>query len=226
VRPGPFVSLELAGRDDLCVEQTGLPRRHRPLVAAQRERVLVLAADVVLVDEVLGRLPHRERRVQLGELRVDEPPPEGRVDQLGHPAGRQRLRLGERPGRARHRLDAPRDDQVALPDHDGARSLDHRLQSRSAQAVDGHSRDGDGQAGQQRAHARDVAVVLPGLVRATGHHLVDVNAVDTGPLHQRPDDAGQQIVGPHPPQSPADLADRRPDSVDEKRLGHAGHHLV
>ena len=46
-----------------------------------------------------------------------------------------------------------------------APSID-RLQPRAAQAVDRRARHGDGQPGEQQAHARDVAVVLARLVRA------------------------------------------------------------
>ena len=52
------------------------------------------------------------------------------------------------------------------------------------------------QAGQQQRHARDVAVVLAGLVGAAEDHVVDRLPIDAGiALHQRLQRDGAEIVG-------------------------------
>ena len=64
----------LASRDlhrhDLVREAAALDGGDGALLAAQRERVLLLARDVVLLGEVLGREPHGEVAVDLVGLRA------------------------------------------------------------------------------------------------------------------------------------------------------------
>ena len=80
----------------------------------------------------------------------------------------------------------------------------------------------DRQAGQQRRHARDVAVVLARLVGAAEDHVVDGRPVDVGlALHQRPDRDGAEIVGAHAGEAAAVAADRRADGVADEGFPHA-----
>ena len=72
-------------RHDLVVEPPGLDGGHRTLLALERERILALAADAPALGDVLGGLAHRVRVMALGELRVHEPPAEGRVGESRAP---------------------------------------------------------------------------------------------------------------------------------------------
>ena len=89
VRRSTTVSRPFASRDgdrrQLGVEPAGVDRRDRLLVAGQRERVLVLAADVVLDRDALGvgahvavldRAPQAVGDGRVDELGVAEPEPE------------------------------------------------------------------------------------------------------------------------------------------------------
>ena len=67
-------------RDDLLGEDARLGGGDGALVAAQREGVLVLAADPVALGDVLAGLAHRlGRDAELGHPRVDQAPAQGRV---------------------------------------------------------------------------------------------------------------------------------------------------
>ena len=63
-------------RDDLAGEQAGGRRRAGPLLAAQREAILIRAGDAVLGGDVLGGLGHRVDAVSRLHPRVDEAPAE------------------------------------------------------------------------------------------------------------------------------------------------------
>jgi hypothetical protein len=154
--------------------------------------------------EVSRRLPHGQRGVQRGQLRVHEPPSERGVDQLWHAARREPLGLGHDPRRTRHGLDPAGQHEVRLADLDGTGGLHDRVQAGRAQPVDRRPGDLDRQPCQQRAHAGDVAVVLAGLVGAPGDDLVDVCGVDAGALDHRAQDEREQVVGAHPAQCPAE----------------------
>ena len=69
-------------------------------------------------------------------------------------------------GRARHRFDAAGDGELDLAGADRARGGADRLHARGAQPVERRARHAVRQAGEQQRHARDVAVVLAGLVGA------------------------------------------------------------
>ena len=137
---------------------------HGPLVAAQGEGVLVLAGDAVALGDVLAGLAHGLGRVALRHARVDHPPAERGVVQRPLAAGQAALGLRQHPGRAAHGLDAPGEVDLALAEPDRARCLVDRLEARGAEAVDGDAGDLDRQAGEQRGHPGDVAVVLSRLV--------------------------------------------------------------
>ena len=53
----------------------------------------------------------------------------------------------------------------------------------------------DGKPGEQRAEARDVAVVFAGLVRVAEDDVVDAGRVDAGALHDRAHHDGGEVVG-------------------------------
>ena len=165
-------------RNDLIGEATGVAGRLPALLGGQREGVLVLAADAALLDDVLGGLAHRVRVVRIGQARVGEAPAERRVVHRLLAAREGGGRLGHHQRGARHRLDAAGDEDRSIAVGDGVGGADDRLQARAAEAVDGLAGDPGRQAGEQRGHAADVAVVLARLVRRAEDHVVDRAGVD------------------------------------------------
>ena len=153
-------------------------------------------------------------------LRVDQAPAERGV---GHVAGgRPRPRaLGQDHRRARHRLDAAGHDDVGLAAADLLRRRGDGLQAAGAQPVDGVAGDLVRQAGQQRGHARDVAVVLAGLVGGAEDHLVDRVVGDAGALERGAEDERGEVVGARVGEGAAIAPEGRADAADEKGIGHA-----
>jgi hypothetical protein len=104
--------------------------------------------------------------------------------------------LAHDEGRARHALDAAGDHQIGVAGADGARGGADGVHARAAQSVDRGAGDFERQAGEQGRHARDVAVVLAGLVGAAVEDVVERAPVEVGMAqHQRPDGQGGEIVG-------------------------------
>ena len=138
--------------------------------------------------------------------------------------GRARKRLSglaHDEGRPRHRLDPAGDGEIHLAGADGAGGVADCVQPRGAEPIDGDARNGVGQASQQQRHARNIAVVLAGLVGAAEEHLVEprpVGLVVAG--DQRPDRDRGQIVGPHLGERAAITADGRACRVANKDLSH------
>ena len=116
-------------------------RRRPASLRLQRERVLVLARDAPALGDVLAGLAHRLEREQLLHPRVREAPAERGVPDGLVAAGERLLRLRHHEGRAAHRLDPARDEQVAVAGDHRVRSPDHRRQPRRTEPVDGHARD-------------------------------------------------------------------------------------
>ncbi len=159
-------------RDDFLGERAVLLRTRSLLLAAQREQILIGAADVVVDRDVLGRLRHRIDAIQLFHQRIDEAPADRRIVDVG--LARECARgLAHHERRACHALDAARDHQARLPGLDRARSSADRIHPGAAQAVQRRAGHVGRQPREQRGHARDVAVVLTGLVRAAVDHVVD-----------------------------------------------------
>src|SRR5690606_15034349 len=143
-------------------------------MTGQRVRVLLGPADGVLRGEVLARLAHRVDAVELLHPRVDEAPAESGVvsgdgTRLVGPLGLRQDQWG-----AAHRLDACTDAGVHLAEFHGPGSLSNGLETRRAQAVDGHAGHRHREARQQSAHTGYVAVVLTSLVGAAHDHVSDV----------------------------------------------------
>ena len=188
---------DVADRDELVVEAARLGGCGPACLRARGERVLVLARDAVALGHVLAGLAHRLEREHRLHARIREAPAEHRVvDDLV--AARERLvRLRHRERRAAHRLDAAGDEEVAVTRGDRVTRGDDGREARGAEPVDGHAGDGLRQPGEQRRHARDVAVVLTGLVRAAEVDVLDLLRRDGGPLDGRGDRERGEIVGAH-----------------------------
>ena len=117
--------------------------------------------------------------VHLGEARVGEAPAERRVVHLAVAAVVGALGLGHDVRRAGHRLDAAGDERVAVADHDRVGGAVDRLEAAAAQPIDRLAGDSDREPGEQRSHARHVAVVLAGLVRGTEDYVLDRVGIDS-----------------------------------------------
>ncbi len=174
---GIAASLRHADGHDFFGEHTGFDSRFRPLLAAQGERILVLAGNTEIVGDILRGLRHRIDAVLLLQFTVHETPAErGVVDFRVTPEGRGLFRHDER--RARHRLHAAGNRQLDTAGSDRVRSIADRVHPRAAQAIDGCRRNGGRQAGEQCRHACDIAIVFTGLVGTTVDDVVDSGGVE------------------------------------------------
>jgi hypothetical protein len=154
---------------------------------------------------------------------IDEPPAErGVVDFAAALEGLLRLAHDQR--RARHRFDAAGNGELGLAATNGARGIADGVEPGCAQPIDGDPRNGIGQARQQQRHARNVAIVLAGLIGAAEHDLVERRPVDLGmALDERPDGHGGEIVGTHLGKRAAIAADRRAHAIAEKNVARVRH---
>ena len=122
--------------------------------------------------------------------RVDEPPAQGRVFQLLRPV-KETLCLAHYIRRARHALDTTRDHELGITAADCSSCRSDRVETRAAQTVDRRSRHRFGQSGKQHSHAREIAIVLAGLVRTTEDRVVHRIPIDARiAIHQRLDRNG------------------------------------
>src|SRR6185312_278032 len=190
------------------------------LLAAQRERILILARDAVLRGHVFGGLAHGLDAIQRLQRRIDEAPTHrGVLDQLI--AGERRGRLAHHERRTRHRLDAAGDRQFQLTGTDASRGATHRIHTGAAQAIERHARHLDRQAGQQQAHARDVTVVFAGLVGAAEKYFVDLLGIQPRVARQqRLQRHRAEVVGTDAGERAAVAADRGADAIDNEYLAH------
>ena len=110
----------------------------------------------------------------------------------------------------------------ALAEHDALGGLRDGLQAGGAEAVDGHGRGFDGQAGAQRGDARDVHALLGFGHGAAEDDVVDFLGVEAGhAVDGGADGDGSQIVGARGAQSAlAGLADGGADGTDDYGISH------
>ena len=116
----------------------------------------------------------------------------------------------------------PATKSVAFAGPDRVRGARGGLQPRAAETVHRLSRDLDRQAGEQRGHARDVAVVLARLVGAAEDHVIDPVGRESGAREQAANGRRGEIVGPDLGQRAAGAADRGADGVEDVGVGHGG----
>ena len=222
VGPRMLVDRHLADGDQLVCEAAGCLRLGPALLRAQRERVLVLAADVVALGHVLARLAHALEREHRLHRRIGEAPAERGVVERAVAARECALGLGGHERRAAHRLDSTGHEEVAVAREHGVAGGRDGREPRRAEAVQRHARDGLRQAGQQRAHARDVAVVLAGLVRAAEVDVLDLAGVDACALDRRRDRDAGEVVGAHQRERACIPADGRAHRREQHCARHAG----
>src|ERR1019366_2870801 len=211
---------------DLAAEEARFLGRHRPGLRLEGELVLLLAADLLELGDVLCRLAHGD--VHVGKDSVERGPggAGGRrsLDRAGFGDGEQFV-VGSGIGRseavAADRLDPGGDEDVALAGPDGVRGHANGLEGRRAVPVDGHAGH-VGEAGQQRAHATQVVAGLATGLAVAEDEVLDRVGIELGHLGQylAHDQCGQ-VVGPAVDQRTlVGPSDRGPAGGDDYGFGH------
>lgn len=153
--------------DDLVVEQLLLPRRLRPLVRLDRERVLLLASHLVLLRRRLRAVAHVDLVVHVPQAVLDQA-----VVQL-HLAERRLLRRASEVVRhAAHVLHAARDQSLFLAKLDLLRGDADGFHAAGADLVDGRRFDTGRQAGEHACLTRR------GLSHAALEHVAHVDMAE------------------------------------------------
>ena len=192
-----------------------LQRLFGPLLAFDRERILLGSTDLVALGHHFRRLAERDRPL-VPEPGVDEAPANCRIGDFRRPSAPAFSLLEHHVGRARHALDPARDERLAFTRLDRLSRTGDGLKPGAAQAIHRLAGDFHRKARQQERHAGDVAIVLACLVGAPEHDIGDTLPIQTGmTIEQLGDHVRRQIVGAHVGQAPAKAADRRTHAVDQ-----------
>ena len=204
-----LVAHDVADRYELVVETPRGVCGRPPLLRREREQILILPRDAVLLGDVLARLAHCLGREQLDESRIGETPAERRVVQRAVAARKRLVRLRRDERCARHRLGAARHEELAVAGDHRMAGRDDCREAGGAESVHRHAGHRVRQAREQRGHARDVPVVLAGLVGRAEVDIFDVCRRHTGALDHGPDSERGEIVRPHACERAAVAPDRR-----------------
>ena len=130
------------------------------------------------------------------------------------------VRLRRHQGRARHRLDAAGDEEVAVARDHRVAGTDHRGEAGGAEAVHRHARDRFRQAREERREPRDVPVVLARLVRAAEPDVLDLARRHAGTLDRRRDRDRREVVRADARKPAAVSPDRGPDGGEDDGASH------
>ena len=221
-----FLAAGRLNRHDLGGEIAVAFRLAGAHLRAECKCVLIGTADLEFLRHVLSRFRHGIDAVLALHQRIDETPADCRVENLDL-ARKGGVGLALDEGRARHRFDAASNGEVHLAGLDSARGGADRLHARCTKTVKRHARHAVGQPRQEQRHARDVAVVLAGLVGAAEEHVVELFPVDMGvALPQRADRHRGEVVGAHIGERAAEAADRRARRVADEDFTHVCHHAA
>jgi hypothetical protein len=189
-------------RGDLIDKASGLNRGGGFLLRSGGEGVLLLAADLVFVDQILGSDAH----VVIVE-RIPQTVADHRVDDL-------RVAHAQTGACARHHIVgqahvflAAGNDHLGVAATNRLRTQMQGFQARAANLVQGQRRHGERQAGLDRRLTRRV------LASAGGQHLahdhfINLRTVQTGLFQQLADHRRAQINGGHAGQRTLETADR------------------
>ena len=188
-------------RDDLPFETSLVDRTDGAPVRLERERVELLAGQVPLLGDQLGRDPLHDDLVALQEL-------------WGQVAA---VRPHRHPG---HHLDARRDNEVELPGPHGRGRVEVALHGRPALAIDARAAHGVRPAGDERHHPADVPALLADLRHAAELDVLDLGRVELVPRDEAVQDLAGELVAADARQHPVPASDRAADGIDDQRVGH------
>ena len=207
-------------RRDLAGEEAALLRCLGTHLRAICEGVLIGASHLEVLGDVLGRLRHGVHTVLRLHQRIDEAPAYGGVIHLGR-AGKRFGRLAHDERRTGHAFDAAGEHQFGITGADRARRAANRVEAGTAQPVDCGAGYMLRQPCQQRRHARDVAVVLAGLVGTAIDHVVKLIPIDGRvALLQHTHRMRSEVIRADILEHTAVPADRRADEVADIGVGH------
>ena len=177
----------LHNRQNLILEVAGLGGAFSPVVAFNRQAVLVLARDAPFGRDVFRRDTHVD--VVEGVMQS----PHHHVDHLGiaHANAPSAAQAGIRG--AAHVFGAAADGDVGITQHDRLRRRHDGLQARAAQAVDVEGRSALGAATVDGRHARQVHVLGLGVDDMAKHHMADFFTRQTGAPERLLDNPGGQL---------------------------------
>src|SRR6185503_8575989 len=113
--------------------------------------------------------------------RIGEPPPDTRIRDRGWSPVPRGAALHHDIRRPRHALDTARDETFAFARVDRVGRAHHRLEAGAAETVNRLPGHVDREAGQKKRHARDIPVILAGLVYAAEDDVIDPRRIETRP---------------------------------------------
>ncbi|MPN09120.1 hypothetical protein SDC9_156408 [bioreactor metagenome] len=151
------------------------------LLAAQRERILLLARNAVALGDDVSRLYHRHVH---GWLVAHQP----FILVLGDLFGR-----AHHAARAGHALHTTCHGNIHPVGENAPRRLGDGLKARRAKAIDGGAAYRHGQTRTHRSQTRDVTAITSVRVGTAQHHVVHQAAVHPGALDGGGDGQGAQL---------------------------------
>jgi hypothetical protein len=152
--------------------------------------------------------------------RVDEAPADGGVEDFRR-AGEGFGGLALHEWRTGHGFDAAGNGEIDFTGADGAGAGADGIEAGGAKAVQRGAGNGIRQAGQQRGHAGDVAVVFTGLVGAAEIDFLDGSPIHAGiAVHQGFNGGGGEVVGANFGKGAAETADGGADGVANEDIAH------
>ncbi len=180
----------------------------------EREGLHVLAADVPLLGDHLGRAELADLLVAIARL------PSGRLGERSREAVlvSDQHRGGDRDGA--HVLQAAGDDEVLRSGHHALGGEVHRLLRRAALAVDRHAGHVVGESRDEPGRTGDVTGLRADRVAAAHDDVVDGARVDASAIDERLEHVAAEIGGVHLGERTAAAADRRTYGVNDECFSH------
>ena len=170
--------------------------RARPaLLGAVGEGVLIGAAYVKFFGYVFGGFGHGVHAVFAFHRRIDEAPPDRRVEGFVG-AAEGAVGFGGDEGSAGHAFYAAGDHEVGFAGAYGASGCAGGVHAGAAEAIDGGAGDFLWQAGEKQSHPGYVAIIFAGLIGAAVDDVVEGGPICCGIAgDQGADRDGGEIVG-------------------------------
>jgi hypothetical protein len=117
-------------------------------------------------------------------------------------------------------LDAAGDDTLILPGHHAHGGEVRGLLARAAHPIEGGPAHIEWKARDEGGVPGDVQPLLAHLIHAAHDDVLDLGRVDLGPLDERLEGVGEQIIRPDRRELPVALADGGADCPDDHRIIH------